>query len=124
MNTKTATIWAVIPLVSIIILVLLLAFHGTKGKTLVENNLYCNNKIVNELFKTILEIDSTFEYVSAVLNETKPLLLKPVFTEDSTKVLLTVNKYCGRLNGVGLLLILERIDNTWQVIYKNKIWVS
>ena len=224
-KTKITVRWIIVSLASIMILFLLVLLHDSRDKTPIKKVQYFNNKTVNDIVKTILEVDSTFEHVSVVLNETEPMLLNPnddenpdgliypppppddtwfsrkdfnrwikmdiitseeadcmfssidpfkrylidsmlinksvfsrekhdelftkyslqdaygmiraqygtsclakfgtpLFNEDSTKVLLTVSHYCGSLDGFGLLLILKKVDDIWQIIYKEETWVS
>lgn len=52
------------------------------------------------------------------------MLSTPLITEDKTKALIRVNGYCGRLCGSGILYLLEKVENQWQVIYYEGIFVS
>jgi len=48
----------------------------------------------------------------------------PLFNKDSTKVLVTVHKYCGRLNGLGSRLVLIKKNGKWIIAYDTETWVS
>jgi hypothetical protein len=219
---KNHMTWIITALATIIILCLLVFYYCKKEETLIEESRIVYDKTINEIFRTLLETDTTFKDVSVVLGETIPLAhaeldvaqkitpydtvymtiendydrwvkrhiknsdeanfmilsiepLKkiiidsalihkpvlsveehielfqndkygygggygvihekygkgyyvnfstPVFNEDSTKVLLTAGMMLAHLNGFGLMIILEKINNTWQVIYKKETWIS
>ncbi len=88
---------------------------------------------VNATFIRQEKIDSIFEDVSddgytsleRLYNSNSYLTIStPVFNEGLTKMIITVEHYCGELCGAGYVYVLSKKNNKWRIIYSSQTWIS
>lgn len=88
---------------------------------------------INATFIRQEKIDSIFEDVSndgytsleRLYNSHSYLTIStPVFNEDLTKMIITVEHYCGALCGHGYVYVLTKQNNKWRIIYSSSTWIS
>ena len=48
----------------------------------------------------------------------------PLFTEDKSKVYFQTSRMCGRLHGHGEIVVMEKSNDGWKIIYRTETWVS
>lgn len=48
----------------------------------------------------------------------------PIFNENQSKVYFQTTNMCGRLYGYGEIVVMERNNGSWEIIYREGTWVS